>query len=94
MRFFWRSSHDTFQYLASHVLGDCHRADGTAWPALVCCACAIIKCGLLRGFRPKLVIALYGHLWFCGVDMSGEDAPRPCLETLIVLETKTNKQIC
>jgi hypothetical protein len=25
--------------------------------------------------------------------MSGEDAPRPCLENLIVLEIKTNKQI-
>jgi hypothetical protein len=24
--------------------------------------------------------------------MSGEDAPRPCLENLIVLEIKTNKQ--
>jgi hypothetical protein len=27
-----------------------------------------------------------------GVVMSGEDAPRPCLENLIVLEIKTNKQ--
>jgi hypothetical protein len=31
-------------------------------------------------------------LWYCGVVMSGEDAPRPCLENLIVLEIKTNKQ--
>jgi hypothetical protein len=32
------------------------------------------------------------HLWYCGVVMSGEDAPRPYLENLIVLEIKTNKQ--
>jgi hypothetical protein len=31
-------------------------------------------------------------LWYCGVVMSGEDAPRPCPEDLIVLEIKTNKR--
>jgi hypothetical protein len=40
--------------------------------------------------KHKLVTALY--LWCCGVVMSGEDAPRPYLEDLIVLEIKTNKQ--
>jgi hypothetical protein len=39
-----------------------------------------------------LMSLLPGHLWYCGVVMSGEDAPRPCLENLIVLEIKTNKQ--
>ena len=29
---------------------------------------------------------------YCGVVMSGEDAPRPCPEDLIVPEIKTNKQ--
>ena len=29
---------------------------------------------------------------YCGVVMSGEDAPRPSLENLIVPEIKTNKQ--
>jgi hypothetical protein len=32
-----------------------------------------------------------GRLWYCGVGMSGEDAPRPCSENLIVT-TKNKKQ--
>jgi hypothetical protein len=38
-------------------------------------------------------VRLAGYLWYCGVVMSGEDAPRPYLENLIVLEIKTNKQV-
>jgi hypothetical protein len=41
---------------------------------------------------PENVLDREGHLWYCGVVMSGEDAPRPYLENLIVPEIKTNKQ--
>jgi hypothetical protein len=64
LRLFWRSSHDTFQYLASHVRGDLGRATRPDTYT--------IKRGLLRGFCAKLVTALYGHLWYCGVVMSGK----------------------
>jgi hypothetical protein len=42
--------------------------------------------------RAVSVTALGGHLWYCGVVVSGEDAPRPYLENPIVLEIETNKQ--
>jgi hypothetical protein len=47
------------------------------------------------GLTDASVVALVErcpHLSYCGVVMSGEDAPRPYLENLIVLEIKTNKQ--
>jgi len=40
----------------------------------------------------SLMMSKKGYLWYCGVVMSGEDAPRPYPEDLIVLEIKTNKQ--
>ena len=40
-----------------------------------------------------LFTALQGHFWYCGVVMSGEDAPRPVLENLIVLASNKNIQI-
>jgi hypothetical protein len=57
-RLFWRSSQDTFQYLASHVRGDLGRATRLGLVHLSDKCAFTIKCESLRGFRAKLVTAL------------------------------------
>jgi hypothetical protein len=57
MRLFWRSSHDTCQYLASHVLGDLGRTARRGLHLLVALAQSNLGYSTDRGFRAKLVTA-------------------------------------